>query len=329
MKILMQGSVGDDVKQLQEDLDQNYPNPDFQAILKKILKQEKLIRTDAELKPLVPDRKFGPLTRAFVLSFQTWKRLRMLDGRYGEETATALHPFLLVGVTGQVKRAPSPAPSPPPAPSPKLVVPVSPANLLHPHKFHEIGHTLLAPGKALVPPPPADSPDRPGPFVLQLKIGDTLYVPIGKSVTDTLNLDLLVMYPIGWGGFAFGVDLGGGLPFSEGANFTSTLTGVVSWAPHWARFGDRVGLGIAAKLGGQMALQAPTGPAVPQRFTPYGNVQGVVTVDLDKAARKGVPAPTQLYFSFGDSFLTDTKGDLGVTYKNLSGFAGIRFNFSR
>lgn len=325
MKILMLGSVGDDVKQLQIDLNQYYTNPEFQAILKKILRQEKLIRTDADLKPLVPDSKFGPLTRAFVLSFQTWRKLKKLDGKYGDETATALHPFGLVEVTGQVKRVPASSPAPPP--SKTIVVPVQPANIVQPHKFHEVGRCLLSPGAALVLNQAAGPLPKPGSYVLQLKLGDTLNLPIGKSVTDTLNLDFLVMYPIHWGGFAFGLDLGLGLPYSDGANFTSALTAVASWAPHWARFGDRVGLGLTAKLGAQMALQAPTGPVVPQLFTPYGSAQLSMTVDLEKPAQIGAPSPSQLYFSFGDSFLTDTKGNVDFTLKSLSAFAGVRINF--
>ena len=102
MRMLKFGDVGDDVRQVQNDIDQYYDEPGFKSAFRAELMKANLM--PAGMKKLDPDGKFGPLTQAAVRAFQTYRALT-IDGIAGPETLSALYPYAVYRIQANVSRA--------------------------------------------------------------------------------------------------------------------------------------------------------------------------------------------------------------------------------
>jgi hypothetical protein len=164
---------------------------------------------------LIPDGKFGPLTKTAVERFQKHFKLRYVDGIVGPETRAALATRALI-IGGTITRNASPTPpkpGPKPTPVPPFPRPPSPTASLF--------LLQLQPAFALTPPP---------------------FLPSGQSPT-----------PIASGQLAMGIiyrtasegphwEFGGGLQPSFNTKNTSTdprysiqLQGSVAYADPWSK----------------------------------------------------------------------------------------------
>ena len=197
MRMLKFGDVGDDVQQVQIDIDQYYDEPGFKSAFRAELMKANLM--PAGMKKLDPDGKFGTLTQAAVRAFQTYKGLT-IDGIAGPETLSALYPYAVYRIQANVSRAGTQGAGSrqvgdAPAKDSGQTIPlqVERNNQLQLQKFVDFNSQLPAP--VLTPLPSLASPNvKKRSAVFQLKGGFTHNVPLlGSSSTpfDTLNLDMV------------------------------------------------------------------------------------------------------------------------------------------
>jgi peptidoglycan hydrolase-like protein with peptidoglycan-binding domain len=255
MPVLKFGDVGDDVRQVQNDINQHYDEPGFKSAFRAELLKANL--TAASMKKLDPDGKFGPLTRAAVRAFQIYRGLTNIDGIAGPETLSALYPYAVYRIQANVNRAATPDAGSQrvgdaPAKDSGQTIPlrVERNNQLRLQKFVDFSSQLPAP---LLPPLP--SPASPNvkkqSAVFQLKGGFTHNVPLlGSSSTpfDTLNLDMVGVI-MTTAGIAHGLDFGWGLPLSDGASGSANLSWAMSYWPRLFRWKQFDLLGVSAKAG--------------------------------------------------------------------------------
>ena len=252
VRTLRFGDAGEDVRQVQADVNRHFAEPSFREAFKQELIKEKLYH--APLQELKRDGKFGPLTRAAVIAFQRDKHLRGIDGVVGPETMSALYPFAVYHVQTLV------VPSPSPAPSRQSVPPVShPALPTRVQAFPGIRSPVPAPFV-----PPLSLPSVPGSLPpssasYQLKAGVTRSFPLSGSPYNTLSLD--------WVGLirtpprvTAGVDFGLGFPLADGKNSTATVSWAITWWPTLFSFGRFDLLGISAKTGVGMGGSGAVNP---------------------------------------------------------------------
>jgi peptidoglycan hydrolase-like protein with peptidoglycan-binding domain len=260
------GDVGDDVRQVQNDINQYYDEPAFKNAFRAELLKANLM--PAGLKKLDPDGKFGPLTRAAVRAFQTYEGLTRIDGIAGPETLSALYPCAVYRIQANVSRAAtqgagSQRVGDPPAKGSGQTIPlqVERNNQLQLQKFVDFSSQLPAPA---LPPLPSLAPPnaKKRSAVFQLKGGFTHNVPLlGSSSTpyDTLNLDMVGVI-MTTAGIAHGLDFGWGLPLSDGASGSANLSWAMSYWPRLFRWKQFDLLGVSAKAG--VGLGAKSGKPV-------------------------------------------------------------------
>ncbi len=243
MRLLELGTQGEDVRQVQKDLNLHFDEPSFQQALKNQLKKDN--RYPAGMKPLNPDGKFGVLTRAAVIALQTDKALSKIDGIVGPETMAALYPYAVHAARISVTPGASKAPS-------NLIIPPvsAPAALTTISSFPGIHFPLPAP---LLPPLtlPGVPPATPAQSALaQLKAGVQHNIPLGTSSAayDTLNLDFIAIIPTP-SRVTQGLDFGWALPISDGAKSTATVWWSVAWWPSFFKYKRFDLLGLSAKAG--------------------------------------------------------------------------------
>jgi Putative peptidoglycan binding domain len=255
MRVLKFGDVGGDVRQVQNDINQYCNEPGFRSAFRAELVKANL--PSAGVRGLDPDGKFGPLTQAAVRAFQVYKGLKNIDGIAGPETLSALYPYAVYRIQANVNRAATQgAGSQPvgdgPAKDSGQTIPlrVERNNQLHLQTFVDFSSQLPAPVLPPLPSPPAPNGKKRS-AVFQLKGGFTHNVPLLGSSTssfDTLNLDMVGVI-MTTAGIAHGLDFGWGLPLSDGASGSATLSWAMSYWPRLFRWKQFDLLGVSAKAG--------------------------------------------------------------------------------
>ena len=182
MRMLKLGDVGEDVRQVQNDIMKNYyDDPAYQRLFK-----EELAKHKYPLERLKPDGRFGTKTQAAVIAFERFKKLKSTNGVVGPETRLALYGGVVhiraTAFTGSLA-------SPPP------YLQLDPSFYVDWAKAIKAGSPL--PQVPLPPPvPPAIHQDKPD--TVMLKFGETYNHRIRNwgSYPDgyyTINMDLLAL----------------------------------------------------------------------------------------------------------------------------------------
>ena len=242
--------------------------------------QEALNLHPLGLKPLDPDGDFGSHTKAAVQAFQRRKHLDP-DGVVGPLTLAALFPYGAYRLTVVVQQT-----GPVAAPQSQSVVAASaPERPVTVGPFPGLEHPLPMP---LVPPvsvqtlPPSVLQQQvvpaPGPVgqaapaasqtvsqTVQIKGGVQVSVPLNQSPAPKTPSPTTTTLVIDWTGLVFtpakvdlgplsgpgslGLDLGMGVPISDGAKFTASASLAVTLAPSLLRWGRFDLLSLSAKAG--------------------------------------------------------------------------------
>ena len=308
LRNLKEGTYGSDVKSVQEALNL-HP-----------LGQRRL----------VPDGRFGPKTKAAVIAFQKKKHL-VPDGIFGPVTMAALYPYgtyrLKLTVSAGVAAAPAPRKQ---KPEPAL-------HPLHPVTTADLPGMPMQLPAPLLTSPTAQPASAQTSQIVQVKAGENISIPLKQfptpsspsKVSDTIAIDWIGMLytprhlslgPLS-GPATAGIDLGLGIPVSDGAKFTANALWAVSLAPDMFKFGRYDLLSLSAKAGVGVVGQNSNPTSY---FSAGGSLALGMSYDLIPGA-KGEPALLKVFLvgAFSASLdHRDSKFHLTTTLPATLGFQG-------
>lgn len=282
--------------------------------------------------PLKPRGFFGPKTHAAVVAFQKLQNLKP-DGIVGPLTRAALFPYSVARMILTVSKNEAPVAAPKQGQVQPTLHPDGPITL---KTFPGISTALPSP----LVTPAASAPSTQTSQVVQVKAGDQVSVPLKQfpssskpsPVTNTLVVDWVGMIytpkrlELGKlsGPATVGIDLGMGIPASNGAKFTATASLALTLAPELFKYGRWDFLALSAKAGVGVVGQDSNPTSYLAAST---SLALSMSYDLIPSSQKGDPALLKVFLQGGFSGTLDHRDSNFHLTTTLPGILGVQGNF--